>query len=103
SAEQERAIISAHGARTGQLDPDALGVEAVAEAAAIEAAVATVAEVRLSEEVVGYVADLVRATRDSADIDTGASPRAGVMLAVAARARAVLDGRDYVLPDDVKA
>jgi len=102
SIEQERAIIAAHGSRTGQLDPAALGVGTVAEAAVVGAAVDTVADVRLTEEVVGYVADLVRATRDSADVETGASPRAGAMLAVAARARAALDGRDYVIPDDVK-
>ena len=46
---------------------------------------------------------LVRATRDSADLASGASPRAAVLLASAARARAALDGRDYVLPDDVKS
>jgi MoxR-like ATPase len=46
---------------------------------------------------------LVRATREGADLETGASPRAAAMLAGAARARAVLDGRDYVIPDDVKA
>ena len=101
--EQERAIIAAHGSRTGQMDPVALGVETVAEADAIAAAVDAVAQVRLTDEVVGYIADLVRATRDSADVETGASPRAGAMLAVAARARAALDGRDYVIPDDVKA
>jgi len=103
SLEQERAIIAAHGSRTGQMDPAALGVEAVAEAAVIAAAVETVAEVRLTDEVIGYVADLVRATRESADVETGASPRAGAVLAVAARARAALDARDYVIPDDVKA
>jgi len=100
--EQERDIIATHGSRTGQMDPVALGVAVVADAAAIDAAVQTVAEVRLTDEVVGYVADLVRSTRDSADMETGASPRAGAMLAVAARARAALDGRDYVIPDDVK-
>ena len=102
AVEQERAIVAAHGARSGQMDPQALGVQPVADRAAIDAAVATVANVRLTDEVVGYIVDLVRATRDSADTDTGASPRAGAMLAVAARARAVLDGRDYVIPDDVK-
>ena len=101
--EQEQAIIAAHGARTGQRDPVALGVSVVAESAAINAAVDTVAKVRLTDEVVAYIAGLVRATRDSADVETGASPRAGAMLAVAARARAALDGRDYVIPDDVKA
>ena len=101
--EQEQAIIVAHGARTGQMDPVALGVSVVAESAAINAAVDTVAKVRLTDEVVAYVAGLVRATRDSADVETGASPRAGAMLAVAARARAALDARVYVIPDDVKA
>ena len=46
---------------------------------------------------------LVRATRESADLETGASPRAAAMLATAARARAALEGRDYAIPDDVKA
>lgn len=103
SLEQERAIVAAHGSRTGLMDPIALGVEVVAEASVIEAAVNTVADVRLNDEVIGYITGLVRATRASADVETGASPRAGAMLAVAARARAALDGRDYVIPDDVKA
>lgn len=100
--EQERAIIAANGARTGMMDPAALGVAVAADAATIGAAIDAVATVRLTDEVVGYIADLVRATRESTDVDTGASPRAGAMLAVAARARAALDGRDYVIPDDVK-
>jgi MoxR-like ATPase len=102
SIEQERAIVSTFGARSGQMDPAALGVQPVADRAAIDAAVAAVAQVRLTPEVTGYIVDLIRATRESADTDTGASPRAGAMLAVAARARAALDGRDYVIPDDVK-
>ncbi|HEY0053178.1 MAG TPA: MoxR family ATPase [Caulobacteraceae bacterium] len=103
SAEQERAIVLAHGARSGQPDLEALGVSAVAGAAEIAGAVQAIASVRLADEVVGYIVDLVRATRDSADIETGASPRAASMMAVASRARAALQGRDYVLPDDVKA
>jgi MoxR-like ATPase len=55
------------------------------------------------EEVVDYVVALIRATREAADLEVGASPRAASMLAGAARARAALDGRDYVIPDDVKA
>jgi MoxR-like ATPase len=103
SLEQERAIIAAQGARTGQMDPVALGVEVVADGSQIDAAVGAAAAVRLTDEIVAYIADLIRATRDSAEVETGASPRAGAMLAAAARARAALDGRDYVIPDDVKA
>jgi MoxR-like ATPase len=65
--------------------------------------VGAVSAVRLVDEIVGYVVALVRATRESIDLETGASPRAGAMLALGARARAALEGRDYVIPDDVKA
>jgi MoxR-like ATPase len=103
SPEEERAIIASHGARHGQPDPAAMGVETAASRDELARAVATVGEVRLADEVVGYIADLVRATRENADLETGASPRAGAMLALAARARAAMEGRDYVIPDDVKA
>ena len=59
--------------------------------------------VRVSEEVESYIVRLVRATRTSADLNLGASPRATVALYRAAQAAAVLVGRDYVLPDDVQA
>lgn len=101
--DQERAIIAAQGARAGQMSPASLGVERVTDAQTLDQAVETVAKILLSDEIVAYIADLMRATRRSADIETGASPRAGAMLAVAARARAALEGRDYVIPDDVKA
>jgi MoxR-like ATPase len=59
--------------------------------------------ITLAEPIADYVVRLIRATRDSADLSSGASPRAAVLLANAARARAALAGRDYVLPDDIKA
>jgi MoxR-like ATPase len=102
SRDDELKVVQAHGAQVGMPDPVSLGVEAVADAATVAAAIGTVSRVRLSPEITAYVVDLVRATRESADLQTGASPRAGAMLAVASRARAVLDGRDYVIPDDVK-
>ncbi|HEY0411633.1 MAG TPA: MoxR family ATPase [Allosphingosinicella sp.] len=102
SAEEERRIIATHGARQGVMEPAGWGVERQAEAATISAAVAAVGEVRLVDEVIDYIAGLIRGTRDVADLETGASPRAGAMLAGAARARAAIDGRDFVIPDDVK-
>jgi MoxR-like ATPase len=101
--EEERRIVATHGARHGLPDPAELGVEVIAGREDIAAAVAAVSEIRLADEIVGYVTALVRATRESADLETGASPRAAAMLALAARARAALEGRDYVIPDDVKA
>jgi MoxR-like ATPase len=103
SPEEERAIVSAHGLRSGSPDPAAMGVGVAADRAALEAAVQTIAGIRLVDEIIAYVVGLVRATRETPDIETGASPRSAAMLATAARARAALQGRDYVIPDDVKA
>ena len=103
SAEEETAIVARFGTHTGPPRPADFGIGQVADAAAIAEAQAAVKQVRLADEVIGYTVALVRATRESADIASGASPRAAVLLANAARARAALEGRDYVLPDDVKA
>ena len=84
------------------MEPAAWHVERKADRSLITAAVKAVNEVRLVDEVVDYIAALIRGTRDHVDLETGASPRAGAMLAGAARARAALDGRDFVIPDDVK-
>jgi MoxR-like ATPase len=60
-------------------------------------------EVRLEPPVRRYLVSLARATRDHPDVQVGASPRAVEHMGDAARARALLSGRDYVLPDDVKS
>jgi MoxR-like ATPase len=85
------------------MSPEDWGVERKADARTIAQAIAAVHEVKLVEEVVDYIAALIRGTRTVADLESGASPRAGAMLAGAARARAAMDGRDFVIPDDVKA
>src|SRR5207237_9357081 len=58
--------------------------------------------VKVAPEVREYIAAITRATRVESSVSLGASPRASVALMRAARAGAVLDGRDYVVPDDVK-
>jgi MoxR-like ATPase len=103
SESEELALVRAQGASVRMPDPTALGIAAVGDASQLSAAVALVATATLSEPVVGYIVSLIRATRASPDLSHGASPRSGAMLAAAARAHAALDGRDYVIPDDVKA
>jgi MoxR-like ATPase len=103
SPEEERLIVAAHGLRTGSPDPGALGVGVAAGRAAVAEAAAAIGDIRLVPDIVAYVVGLVRATRETPDLETGASPRSAAMLATAARARAALQGRDYVIPDDVKA
>ncbi len=103
SEAEERTIVASHGVRLGMPDPGKLGVTPVSGARDVAAAIEAVSAVRLNDALVDYVVALVRATRSSADVAYGASPRAAAMIATAARTRAVLAGRDYVIPDDIKA
>lgn len=102
SLEEEARIVTRYGDGGRPAKPADLGIVSVADPARLDAAARAVGAVTLAESVVDYIVRLVRATRDSADLSSGASPRAAVLLAGAARARAALEGRDYVVPDDVK-
>ena len=103
SEEEEANIVARFGAQQGPPRPESLGVEAVTTREALQQSIASVSAVTLAPENVEYVVRLVRATRGHADLATGASPRAAVLLGNAARVRAALEGRDYVVPDDIKA
>jgi MoxR-like ATPase len=81
----------------------AAGVTAVAGAADIEAGQAAVKKVQVAQEVIGYIVDIARATRESPSLSLGVSPRGATALLRSARAWAWLTGRDFVTPDDVKA
>src|SRR5215218_9868932 len=77
------------------------GVHPVAGPADIAAGQAAVTSVQVSPEVVGYIVDIARATRESPSLSLGVSPRGATALLRAARAWAWLTGRDFVTPDDV--
>ncbi len=100
--EQEIEIVQRHGHRGIMPRMEGLDIRPVVDLAGIEACRATTTAVRLSPEIVGYIVDLVRATRQHPALQFGASPRAANMLATAARAQAAIEGRDYVIPDDIK-
>jgi len=78
-------------------------VQPVIQAADIVALREQLARVVLRDELMAYLVDLVRATRSHESVMTGAGPRATQSLLMAARAYAVLSGRDFVTPDDIKA
>jgi MoxR-like ATPase len=59
--------------------------------------------VHVDDDVLFYVIDIVRETRAHTQVEVGASPRGSIALLKLARANAAFDGRDYVIPDDVKA
>jgi len=82
--------------------PATYGVTRVTDAAGLERLRADVEAVRVETQITAYITAVVRGTREAASLTLGASPRAGVSLLKAARAAALLDGRDFVIPDDVK-
>jgi len=82
---------------------DAESIEAVLSPADIESLRKTVAGVHVAAPVKEYILDLVRAVRGHENVDVGASPRAALTLMNAVKARAAIQGREYVIPDDVKA
>ncbi len=101
--DQEVEILRVHqqGIRTEDLDR--FGLRQIGAAGDLLEAQREVRERALRDELLAYVARVVRATRGSLRVEVGASPRAGLMLLTAAKARAALLGRGHVLPDDVKA
>jgi MoxR-like ATPase len=98
SAESELAMLDAHGS-SSPLDV----LEPVAQAEDIRELIAAVRTVHVAEPLKQYVIRLVAATRSSPELRLGASPRATLHLLRAGRARAALDGRDFVIPDDMQA
>jgi MoxR-like ATPase len=91
-------------ARRYQATPEPLdALEAIADGARILALRDAVRRVRVADEVETYIVEITRATRSHPDIELGASPRATVALYRTAQAAAVLAGRSFVLPDDVKS
>ena len=93
----EREMLDTHGASSplDQLRP-------VARASDVQDLVVAVRRVMVSDQVKDYIISLANATRTSPELRLGASPRATLHLLRASRAWAALDGRDYVIPDDVQ-
>ncbi|HLY17394.1 MAG TPA: MoxR family ATPase [Bryobacteraceae bacterium] len=98
----ELEIVRRHGHQSVMPHVSDFGLRAVAAGEALHEMRAAVAGITLSGEVVEYIVDIVRNTRANPSLEVGASPRAATMLAAASRARALLEGRDFVIPDDVK-
>lgn len=103
SADEETEIVKRHLGEGAWADLDALGLTAVASVEDILAARREMASVVVDDSVVAYAATIVRGTRDHASVLLGASPRAAVSVLTASTARALLAGRDFVTPDDVKS
>ncbi len=103
SRQDEIDVVKRHAEGFNPRDLRAAGVRPVATSAHLEAAREAVSRTVVSSEITGYVVDICRATRDSPSLTLGVSPRGATALLSTSRAWAWLTGRDYVIPDDVKA
>jgi len=103
SRDEEFRVLNNHHRGFDPRDLAGAGVTAVADAGDLAAGRAAVRGVQAAAEVLAYVVDLCRATRQSPSLSLGASPRGATALLSTAKAWAWLSGRDYVTPDDVKA
>jgi MoxR-like ATPase len=100
--DEEREIVRNHGHRSAMPKIAEYGLRPLVELGHLRAARDYTAKLRLTDELIDYIVDVVRATRARQMIETGASPRAANMMAAASRSIAALSGRDFVIPDDVK-
>jgi MoxR-like ATPase len=101
SGEEEIAILERYQAgfdarQLERMELQAVGAESLREARG------AVSSVQVEPGIFRYVSELVRRSRDWPSLSLGASPRAGLSLLLAAKAIAAMDGRDYLVPDDVK-
>jgi MoxR-like ATPase len=100
---EEYNLLRAHHLGFDPRDLKAAGIGPVASAADLAAGRAAVRRIQVADEVLAYVVDLIRATRMTPAFELGASPRGTIALLAVSKAYAWLSGRDYVIPDDVKA
>jgi MoxR-like ATPase len=101
--DDEISVLTRHDDGFDPRDLAAAGVKSVAGPAELLAARRAAADVRTTPEVLGYIVDICRATRNSPSLSLGASPRGATALLATSKAWAWLSGRDYLTPDEVKA
>ena len=102
SQEEEERIVRLHRGDNAGLGTLLDLVANVADAERLREAKEEAMAVQVQDDVGRYLVQLVRHTRSHPHLSLGASPRAAVLLQAAAKAKAALEGRDYVVPDDVK-
>ncbi|WP_026818925.1 AAA family ATPase [Arthrobacter castelli] len=100
--DDEIEVVRRHSAGFDPRELSAAGITPVASAVDLETARDAVSAVGVSDEVLGYIVDIVRATRSTPSFQLGVSPRGATALLKTGRAWAWLSGRNYVSPDDIK-
>jgi len=100
---EEERVLREHHATGGRSNPAELGVMPVIQPGDLLTARDLIRQTFVREEVIGYVRRLLEGTRRDDSLSVGGSPRAGLMLLMAAKGLARFAGRDYVTPDDIQA
>ena len=99
STEEEKEILT----RRMEAMADDVPISAVATREDVQGMKRDIERVHFDRAVEGYIVELVESTRQHADVDVGASPRGSLALMKLSRGKAIIEGRDYVIPDDVKS
>jgi MoxR-like ATPase len=102
SPEEEDEILGRFNSKFDADDLEAQDVQAILGPAEIELGRRAIESIKVEDDVLRYVREVIRATRDSSSILLGAGPRAGIHLLVASKALSALAGRDFMTPDDIK-
>lgn len=102
-AGDEEKVLREHHATGGMSDPLKMNVQAVVGPEELLEARKIIRATHIREEVISYVRRLLHATRGDDSLAVGASPRSGLMLLMGAKSLARFAGRDFVIPDDIKA
>jgi MoxR-like ATPase len=100
--ETEVEVLSRHNAGFRAIKLEETGIQRVVDVNGVLALRKLVADIKVDQGVIDYIAKLVRKTRDNPNLTLGASPRASIHLLLGSKAAAAMEGRDFVIPDDIK-
>ncbi len=100
--EEEDALVGRYHEGFDPMDLPSAGLSVVADEKTLNACGDEILKVQVASEVIGYISEVTRATREEPSVLLGCSPRASVMLLLTAKVLAALRGRAYLIPDDIK-
>lgn len=103
SAQAEKTVLERYHEGFNSIDLDSTGVKAVCNGEDILGCREEIKKVQVDNSIFDYIIQVVRETRNYTSIEVGSSPRGSIALLQSAKAYAVISGRDYVIPEDIKA
>jgi MoxR-like ATPase len=102
SIDAEKEVLRRHNNGFSNIDLNSVGLQVVCDAEEILKCREVVQKVKIEEDLIAYIVNIISGTRDNPTIDIGSSPRGSIALLQCAKACAAYNGRDYVIPEDIK-